>query len=58
MVFHSLNSKVAHKYPIVGKYENYWPVRDILKLHLKYKSAANKATEDKDTTKELSKVSP
>ena len=26
------------KYPIVKKYQNYWPVRDMLKLYLKYTS--------------------
>jgi hypothetical protein len=25
-------------YSIVNKYDNYWPIRDILKLHLKYTS--------------------
>ncbi|KAF8873918.1 hypothetical protein CPB84DRAFT_1753136 [Gymnopilus junonius] len=28
----------SREYPIVEKYDNYWPVRDMLKLHLKYTS--------------------
>ncbi|KDR76667.1 hypothetical protein GALMADRAFT_210576 [Galerina marginata CBS 339.88] len=34
----SLTMIVARNYPIVGKYEDCWPVRGILKLHLKAKS--------------------
>jgi hypothetical protein len=30
--------KVGNIYPIVRKYQNYWPVRDMLKLHLKHTS--------------------
>ncbi|KAF8516553.1 hypothetical protein BU17DRAFT_67381 [Hysterangium stoloniferum] len=25
-------------YPVVNKYDNYWPIRDMIKLHLKYTS--------------------
>ena len=28
--------QVERKFPIVRKYQNNWPVRDMLKLHLKY----------------------
>ncbi|KIJ47592.1 hypothetical protein M422DRAFT_248586 [Sphaerobolus stellatus SS14] len=30
--------KVAHRFPILGKYDGYWPARDMLKLYLKNKS--------------------
>ena len=30
--------KVTKTYPIVNKYQNHWPVRDMLKLYLKYTS--------------------
>lgn len=30
--------QTTKRFPIVDKYENHWPVRDILKLHLKYTS--------------------
>ncbi|PPR05294.1 hypothetical protein CVT26_011617 [Gymnopilus dilepis] len=29
----------AKRFPVLDKYENNWPVRDILKAHLKYKTA-------------------
>ncbi|KAF8876378.1 hypothetical protein CPB84DRAFT_1752445 [Gymnopilus junonius] len=32
------NVNTSREYPIVEKYDNYWPVRDMLKLHLKYTS--------------------
>ncbi|PPR01214.1 hypothetical protein CVT24_006039 [Panaeolus cyanescens] len=34
--------KVAAKYTIVRKYENLWPVRELLKLHLKYTSESHR----------------
>ena len=34
----SLFFKAKKHYAIINKYENYWPIRDILKLHLKYTS--------------------
>ena len=30
--------QAAIQFPLVDKYDNHWPVRDILKLHLKYTS--------------------
>jgi len=30
--------EVGKNFPIVRKYQDYWPVRDMLKLHLKYTS--------------------
>ena len=29
-------AQTTKQFPILGKYENYWPVRDMLKLYLKY----------------------
>lgn len=30
--------QAKRQYPIVSKYDNYWPIRDMIKLHLKYAS--------------------
>jgi len=32
----------SDSYPILKDYKNFWPVLDMLKLHLKYKSQSNR----------------
>jgi hypothetical protein len=39
--------KVEKKFPIVRKYQNHWPVRDMLKLHLKYTSELSRKGDKK-----------
>jgi hypothetical protein len=41
----------------VKDYENDWPVRDMLQLHLKYTAEASRRTEAAETAKNLTKVS-
>jgi hypothetical protein len=39
--------EIGNTYPIVRKYKNYWPVRDMLKLHLKYTSESSRKKKGK-----------
>ena len=37
-----MSIKVTRQFPIVSKYQGYWPVHDMLKLHLKYTSESSR----------------
>ncbi|PPR02272.1 hypothetical protein CVT26_011748 [Gymnopilus dilepis] len=39
MAITAICEMAAKRFPVLDKYENNWPVRDILKAHLKYKNA-------------------
>ncbi|PPQ70077.1 hypothetical protein CVT26_013411 [Gymnopilus dilepis] len=38
----SICSTTADHYPILSKYDNFWPARDILKMHLKYRAETSR----------------
>ncbi|PPR03095.1 hypothetical protein CVT26_004614 [Gymnopilus dilepis] len=40
--FNAFVLQTARLYPVIEKYENHWPVRDMLKLHLKYTSETHR----------------
>jgi hypothetical protein len=49
--------QTALHYPLVSKYADLWPVRCILKVHLKSTAEAAKRAKAKATTAKIKKVS-
>lgn len=49
--------EVRKEYRILDDYKNYWPVHDMLKLHLKYTSEAARRAKTASATKKIDKVS-
>jgi hypothetical protein len=49
-------NKVKKEYGILKDYEQDWPTRDMLKLHLKYTSEASRRSLTVSTAKQLEKV--
>jgi hypothetical protein len=49
-------TKVQKEYGILKDYEQDWPIRDMLKLHLKYTSEASHRLLTASTAKQLEKV--
>jgi hypothetical protein len=47
---------VRKEYAILKDYENNWPVRDMLQLHLKYTTEASRRTQAAETAKKVAKV--
>lgn len=52
----TLITKVSKEYAILKDYEQDWPTRDMLKLHLKYTSEAARRSLTVSTAKKIEKV--
>lgn len=49
--------EVRKEYRVLDDYKNYWPVHNMLKLHLKYTSEASRHAKTVSATKKIDKVS-